>query len=1003
MKKLLLTVAASLCIAVCFTATAGIAPMIVEIPVSDRDGTFDLEWIEGANTRYGPLTHFVIQHYLPNGQQTLHKVGPKTRYSFHRLANGTHIFRVGAEYRGQNNNGDFQDDLYWSGYSQAYSVTVGSNAPEGPFGDPVYVPIGVGGITTIIPIYENAQYVGASQATRAVLPNMTTNTLSSGKRVLPIDRPNGYGVSITRIANLSVTDRPLTLLNVGNGNVNHAASLIVLEADNFTLNNTVENLGEPADLLLISKKSNGVINCTACEFKGFNRVTLAVGETIEDINEINGIGAIETHHSGSIILNGIDAPGVVGLNILAANVQQNGIINTHKKAHRLSNGVYEANPNGRYTIATGSVSLLSGDLTWHFDKDMVLSRSTNVSDNSHFGGNITAAGAKIVATRPLAMNTHINTTADAKSTLYYRGAPVIADNRITIHSYASENLTLNRSLIAHGVNINSGNGSIVIHGGGRIESQNTDIIAKGALVNYGQIKTETLNIAASRLDNQSIIKAGGETQVYTDGAVLNRHGGSISSKTLHVEAGGVLINGSRTPFNQYPNGYLNEVNDRYHESLNSAELGIFYTAGVDHQNWSGKSQSNNTSAYIHAKRISIKAGAVENINPYYAMFEEADEELVLSRTFFDQVQFTAEERLEIESSRYIVNASALMGVTSENGKVHVKARNIVNERYRVTSILDRNTYDINPSAAPNTEIDSATETAVYDRIAVFSPSGRLFSMGSFEASATNLFLNNVGYFEVFGEAKINAGSHFYDFGLKGRRISRSSISSTYYGSYCGTGCASSHITPAVVTGAREVDSLFFVNGSAAIKVGPQFLDNVDEGEDSILNNYNQNRVQRPEERWHFTNHDPFDQFMRDRIEYLRATQFDEARDGLVSDRGNNADGQEIIWNINNERHRERMPDDFEYRSYVSEGVIDYETGQLTINWSESLLAYVERRVTECNQGYSDNCQGTEFHEEEIANGGSKVYRLFDEMGHAYESLLGWVEGIFDEIKWWEDE
>ena len=276
------------------------------------------------------------------------------------------------------------------------------------------------------------------------------------------------------------------------------------------------------------------------------------------------------------------------------------------------------------------------------------------------------------------------------------------------------------------------------------------------------MQAQQVEIAANTFINNGQIAAT-SVVVETQQSIYNSFGGNIKANSLILKSNnGAVVNGSRSHYENYAN-----VPSILPISLdtNANKYGVFY----DINERSGTYHSN-VSAHIAVNNLTIVADVIENINPYFIDKPPSanwDAGISINNAQAKQVSIEAEDTLDLKGYRYILNASAIIGL-HENGQANINTPTFSNERYKMqfeTYVYRRVDYS-HDKYKTNKRYNSGTTS----KVLAYSPPGRVFSFGRFIHSyglnknqpastrAVNKeveLINEMSYFEVFND------SHFY--------------------------------------------------------------------------------------------------------------------------------------------------------------------------------------------------------------------------------------------------
>jgi len=645
----------------------------------------------------------------------------------------------------------------------------------------------------------------------------TTFKAADASNTLPADRfiaasGNDAFISYNSFSDF-VVDKPLQIFNLPHSG-RPAADLIIIHADNVVLEDSIEISGPTkTDILIIERTGNGAgdgrVYCNNCRFSNINRITLGALSSESDADfSINmpEVGIVTPELSSKIIINDLSAPGALALETIFTSIENNGLINLNQNTSDSGVGFYQPDLNGDRTVGTGSVNLYLGEYAWEYETQQVTSVADVLGSELTLEGTINAPNVAIFSTYPLAVNTVIDTRTDILSTTMYRGEVTIAEENVTIATInMTASLTLGGSIQTQGgVDLDSGL-DMSISSYSTVDAPAARIVVGSTLYNYGRISTDTTSIETGSLVNEG--KLFSKTQVSIDAVdyVFNQYGGLIQSEQIIFESEhGVIRNGSKTPYRDtldnasslltYTSNFLN--------ILNSTQIGAFYQSNVDTSNDS-LVLAPKTTAHILGNRVEISGAAFENINPYYIFVDYeasylATESSVESSVNIDvnkatQILLAADEKLLIDVDNYILNSSALMTLSNPEGRLTLNAALVNNERYRVQSELlyaERDDADVgcllfHGCVLTGISLDKHASTLT----SVYSPPALISSLGEVHINATQSFLNNTAFLEVFGDLYVNSpivNSLGYE-----RTSLQSSVAVTpaYYDSVNGAGSA----------------------------------------------------------------------------------------------------------------------------------------------------------------------------------------------------------------------
>ncbi|MFA0813637.1 hypothetical protein [Microbulbifer epialgicus] len=668
-------------------------------------------------------------------------------------------------------------------------------------------------------------YVGdvatATQITPTSQHNAEINLISSAEDanvdILTIRPPNGAGISINRFSTFSVSGKSLRVLNLPelSGSGDNPAKLIVIYSNNIALASSIELVGEPADILFITDSSSAAISCSGCSFSNFQRIALAAGTLNSTLSDsASSIGNIKL--SGSVNITQLTAPGAISVDTLGRYISLSGEINTHQNATRTDGGDYVSDASGRYKIGGGAVNVYLGNYSLAFESREI----TNIPSQAQPSTSLLLNGAirSTAVTVTMAntwyrIGTDIDTSSDLVFSTNYRDVPVINEESILIQSFGSP-LVINSRLASDNKVTLQSYDSLILSNSAAINAHTLSVLAKNQIISDASILTTKTEIAANDVFNKGEIKGFAGVDISVDDNLLNSFGGIIQGNLVNLKSqNGLVRNGSRTPFLSEYNQYNNLLSWDI-DNISAAELGTFFALGLEANEAQGKQKAETLAANILSNRLTVKAKAFENINPYYVYKAPGDDwssGVPLNASLANQVMVSAETQLFIKADNYVVNSSAVMRL-NQLGAVYIDTSLLTNERYRSQIIIER-------------ESDEWEENFYY-----YSPPGLIHSIGDFNLKAATGFINNTAFFEVFGNATLDTPK------LKELGVAISQLSYTTYTTIYETCLVEGRNGACLEPGERkkvehtivrvnqdEKESLFHVEGNF---IGPQTTVNV---------------------------------------------------------------------------------------------------------------------------------------------------------------------------------
>lgn len=633
---------------------------------------------------------------------------------------------------------------------------------------------------------------------------------------------NQSHISFNALRDFTV-DRNLQLFNLPDGE-NPAADTIILYTDEANLAGRIEIVGPPSDLVILVKspaREVETLNCNYCEFVNVNRVTLAIvkPEVMNVSSGMTELGNLASVANSTILVTGLNAPGALSLEILTETLNLSGEINLNQAVSSDSSSVYAKDINGSKSVGSGAVNLYLGWSTWNYEQREIVGVLAGAPKELSLNGSINAPSIRVASSFPLIVSSRIDSRTDLLSTIMYQGTLVAVDENIVLESIGDNvPLTLNGQFYSEGAVDARASNNVVINPGARISANEIKLIAANKLLNDGHLDAEDLYIAAKEVENEGSMQSKGQVYAVAENYLVNQYGGVIRANEVRLESkNGVIRNGSKTPYKSSAatnTGLLNYRSD-YINTLSDVVMGAFYQPGVNvNTTNTNYVMAVDNSANIIANTIEIKSAAFENINPYYVFVDVAGQAAINLRRA-NQILVSAEQSLAIDASNYVLNSSAQMIVNSEKGALSLKTTLLNNERYRVETTLSKavTTSEDEGYFGP---VDVTTDSLGVS-VGVFSPPGRLISMGDLRIRASQSILNNTAYIEVFGDAYVDSPT-VSSLGVILHRFSQdtNSFSAPCYNFYSigfsGSACGYSYTEQVLVDG-RQLDTLFFVQGA----------------------------------------------------------------------------------------------------------------------------------------------------------------------------------------------
>jgi len=585
---------------------------------------------------------------------------------------------------------------------------------------------------------------------------------------ITLNKANSSGISVNTFSDFSVSGKPLKLLHGGMQDPNYQpAKLIVIKSQRISLANTIELVGETANILFIDSDTSttSTLSCTGCRLENFGRITLAAASSQFNLSLSSSIlGKLSTFSGGTVSINGMETAGAYSLEVIAERLNTAGEINTHIRGQVDANGGYTAASTGNSIIGVAGINLYVGTMALMYESLDVAPHgsSTFYQAEQALDGTLKAAMINIVSSRPLHVKSSatLSTQSDLLSTSMHAGefnallegvylqtsrpdageirldGKVVSDNLVQV--LAQGDLEINNALSAY----------------------RADLFSASAIkiASSGKIAAETATVGANWLTNRGAITVN-SLAVETIKTLYNHFGGKISGDGVSlVSLEGAVVNGSRTNKLHTPADLQGLHLDP--EFNGDDKYGIYQLVKSE----SGSIQST-LSALITGNSVHIKAKRFENINPYHMV--KSDNETWADGVVIDiqkarRVSVQAEGSLQILATDYVLNASAVIGL-NQAGSIDINTPLLMNQRYRTEATLavySRISYDQSggiPTSSKSNVNEIETYLTAYSPPGIFYTFGDLtFSDGVENNSAYADFINQFSFVEVLSD------SHFHD-------------------------------------------------------------------------------------------------------------------------------------------------------------------------------------------------------------------------------------------------
>lgn len=589
--------------------------------------------------------------------------------------------------------------------------------------------------------------------------NPNWNAVGQGADMLMLAPVNEAGISVNIFDTFKV-DSPLQLLNRQDSFVTTADSnlqLIVIKANQLDIESDLSLVSSlAADILFINQNNDGIIQCKNCGLSNFKRITFAVANAGQAIGQnLSSLGVLSTKEKGVINVNGFSAKGSVAVDFIANSINSSGTITTMEKGLVDRNGGYSLAENGNLTIASSGINFYSGNLSISLADGRVESSKKNTQNRNSaiiFNSKVSAASISIVSAKPVTIGSsaQITTQSDIVMSSTYKDelfVPVEGINIMTLVNTAEygELKITGKLLTDNEVNLVSANN--IFFSGTNI-SEKLTVLAQNNLVNTGYIDVGGhFEGSANFISNRGQVKAT-TLDLRAEDSLFNHFGGRMLANKVNLDAGNLVINGSRTeqqPAMSPPTDLI--ISDTLNATFDYGTYNIndFNTASTNNVD---------TSAHIIASKLYINSGTFENINPYFrvrASIDIWDETIDFDYSKTKQVKILAEEVLQIASEKYVINSSAVIGL-EQDGDFTINTPKLMNERYRVDTsgyIFSRKRQN------SQNETHSSYGSGIEAHIDAFSPMAVIYSYGDFNyspitAASSSTFINLMSYMQIHG-------------------------------------------------------------------------------------------------------------------------------------------------------------------------------------------------------------------------------------------------------------
>ncbi len=560
------------------------------------------------------------------------------------------------------------------------------------------------------------------------------------------------------------------------------ASIILIDISNLvegaSLFSQFELVGMPAELIVISDND---FTCDGCSFKGFSRVVIAAGSP-EFSGENNKLLALQANNYIRVSSNGLEAPGVSFLDIVAKNIDISGDVSTNFMGEVDGAGKLLISEDGDLLISSGNVSVIAGKAHYLIDTGVVDRFEDNNASRIYIAGSSTISAGSILieslksGKNDGGVNTHgtLKTGGDRLGVTKFEGRTIVPDGAINIRGFQvdisgmvnaeGKLLVESRSSLDVGSlktefeSLPSDSNFIKIAGltnekDTELSGRAVELVAISNINNYGDISGQRIDISAKEVLNEGSIMADELLYINGESSIINQFGGLLFSKMATLESTGLILNGSNRPY-------------RIETYISSrTRSGAVYKGGTfetlpDDPDGSYPVPVDTYSANIIVDDLEIKTGSLTNINPYFIGHTSSvnSSESYLDEELSDQVVIAAANTLTIVAAQDVINSSAI--IEAENGKLTINSTNLTNERYRIQ--VDKEPGTLTSQGLCIGLTNCTTEAGEQQFVAFTSPAGRINAGENSIFIVSNQLLNHLSFIEIWGDlhADVNAVTQY---------------------------------------------------------------------------------------------------------------------------------------------------------------------------------------------------------------------------------------------------
>jgi len=600
--------------------------------------------------------------------------------------------------------------------------------------------------------------------------------------LIPAEPANG--ISYNLFNKFEISDKPLTIINNYNSSEELETSkkykLIIIESNEISLKNTINIIGSPVDILFVTRRTNGTIECVECGFNNVGRVTMAAASPSyrEGDRLVSDIGIMNTTRGGQVEINGLFSPGLLSLEVIADNIVTSGVIDINLRAEKHPQSGLVIVDSGREVIGSGGISLYLGQLSIQYS-NLHVKKASNNKEFSLIGGHYNAASIAIASSKRIVIDesTVLNTMSDAISTSQHLGklyAPIegvflqsIGRTKMPSNThprqrgeskYTNHNIDIKGQILSDNKVSIKGLNSVNILNSARIIGGDISLVTRNDVVQKGYLSGSDINISSHTLINNSHVESN-NINVEVEQFIYNSFGGKIIGKNVtFFSENGAFVNGARVLNEFYPS-FLDSFNLKLDPNSGEKRFGILKTM----ENRFDSHEGLVGDARVIANNLTIEARKIENINPYYIRKEQVDSwdaGIKVNGFKSSQVAIEVENSIVLSAAEYVLNSSGIIGLNG-NGSFVVNSPLLSNERYEVS--FDSYPYRVVEYSSESEKKDTLNyQSGSEAKIITYSPPGRIYSFGEFQFSNgkaldSNLeksnLLNVFSYFQLFDDAR----------------------------------------------------------------------------------------------------------------------------------------------------------------------------------------------------------------------------------------------------------